>query len=183
MDLGDLLHTVAEGLEGLKIPYLVTGSMAAIAYGEPRFTNNIDIAVRLDAQAATALERECCAEFELDARSLARAVERRSSFSLKDSGAGLTVDFMVTDDSPFNASRFRRARNLPIGGGRRVQFASPEDVILKKLEAFKAGGSEKHLRDIAGVLRVSEVDRNYIDVWAERLGVSQVWSQAREGIV
>jgi hypothetical protein len=25
------------------VPYLVTGSMATIAYGEPRFTNDIDL--------------------------------------------------------------------------------------------------------------------------------------------
>ena len=45
-----------------------------------------------------------------------------------------------------------------------------------------AGGSEKHLRDIAGVLRISgtEVDRDYVATWAERLGVLGGWERVLE---
>jgi hypothetical protein len=38
MGPSDLLRRFVEVLERLRIPYLVTGSMATIAYGEPRFT-------------------------------------------------------------------------------------------------------------------------------------------------
>jgi hypothetical protein len=39
----ELLEKVVEPFERLDIPYLVTGSVAAMAYGEPRMTNDIDI--------------------------------------------------------------------------------------------------------------------------------------------
>ena len=39
----ELLRTVVEVLERLRIPYLVTGSIASMAYGEPRLTNDSDI--------------------------------------------------------------------------------------------------------------------------------------------
>ena len=45
MELAELLHRVTASLEALDIPYLVTGSMATIAYGEPRFTRDIDVVV------------------------------------------------------------------------------------------------------------------------------------------
>jgi len=56
-------------------------------------------------------------------------------------------------------------------------FASPEDVILKKMEYYKEGGSEKHLRDITGILKISgeKIDRPYIVSWAERMGVIEIW--------
>ena len=56
-------------------------------------------------------------------------------------------------------------------------FATAEDVIVKKLEYYAAGGSEKHLRDIAGVLKISgaRVDRSYVARWAAELGLSAVW--------
>jgi hypothetical protein len=56
-------------------------------------------------------------------------------------------------------------------------FAAPEDVIIKKLEYYAAGGSEKHLRDITGVLKISaaRVDRDYIARWAAQLGLTRVW--------
>jgi hypothetical protein len=58
-------------------------------------------------------------------------------------------------------------------------FASPEDVILKKLEYFKGGGSEKHIRDILGVLKTQgeRIDRVYIAEWAGPLGVVAEWDQ------
>jgi hypothetical protein len=58
-----------------------------------------------------------------------------------------------------------------------VPVASPEDIILMKLRYFTAGGSDKHLRDIAGMLRVmrEQVDRAYIEGWARDLGVMDSW--------
>ena len=43
----ELLQRVVEVLEHLQIPYLVTGVIASIAYGEPRLTNDIDVVVAL----------------------------------------------------------------------------------------------------------------------------------------
>ncbi len=39
---------------------------------------------------------------------------------------------------------------------------------MKKMEFFRTGGSDKHLRDIAGVVKTSgsEIDRIYIGRWA-----------------
>jgi hypothetical protein len=55
--------------------------------------------------------------------------------------------------------------------------ARPEDVILAKLQYYKEGGSEKHMRDIASMFKVSgdEIDRDYIVRWAEQLGVTEQW--------
>ena len=43
MELFDLLRKIVNAFEKLDIPYLVTGSVASMAYGEPRLTNDIDI--------------------------------------------------------------------------------------------------------------------------------------------
>ena len=58
-----------------------------------------------------------------------------------------------------------------------VYIAAPEDVILSKMGSYREGGSEKHLRDITGVLRVSgaQLDRDYVDRWARQLGLTEVW--------
>ena len=58
----------------------------------------------------------------------------------------------------------------------------PEDepwskLTLGKLWYYREGGSEKHLRDIAGIMQVSgdEIDTRYIDHWAHELGLAQEW--------
>lgn len=178
MELAELLGRVTGVLDELGIPYLVTGSMATIAYGEPRLTNDIDVAVRLSAHQVGPL----CDAFPEDEFYVAReaavdAVGRGGQFNILHPESGLKVDVMVAEDSPFNASRFERGRAVAVAADVTAEFASPEDVVLKKLEYYRAGGSEKHLRDIAGVLRIvgPELDRAYIGEWAERLGVLELW--------
>ncbi len=66
--------------------------------------------------------------------------------------------------------------------GFEANFASPEDIIIMKMRYFKEGGSEKHLRDIAGIMKISgsEIDRAYIADWAKKLAVSKIWMQIEQ---
>jgi hypothetical protein len=43
---------------------------------------------------------------------------------------------------------------------------------------YREGQSEKHTRDITGMLRISggEIDREYISDWTERLGLETIWN-------
>lgn len=50
MELYELLERVVQTLERLRIPYLVTGSVASMAYGEPRLTNDIDVVAGIRAE-------------------------------------------------------------------------------------------------------------------------------------
>lgn len=63
-------------------------------------------------------------------------------------------------------------------------FASPEDVILKKMEYYAEGGSEKHLRDISGMIKISAeiIDFAYISFWAGKLGLGEIWKEVEEQV-
>jgi len=178
MEQDELLRRVTETLERLEIPYLVTGSVATIYYGEPRFTLDIDIVVDLTQDKA----RELCSafspeDFYVSEESAKRAVRQRSQFNVLHPRSGLKVDLMVSDHSAFDRSRFARGQRLRPTDDYEATFASPEDVILKKLEYYRQGKSEKHLRDIAGILKISgdRVHRTYIEEWADKLGVREIW--------
>lgn len=47
MALPDWIGTFIEPLDRLGIVYMVTGSVGAMAYGEPRMTTDVDIILRL----------------------------------------------------------------------------------------------------------------------------------------
>ncbi|HWL94534.1 MAG TPA: hypothetical protein VNT79_13500, partial [Phycisphaerae bacterium] len=47
MDQSSLLRLLVAVLERLQIRYIVTGSVASTAYGEPRFTYDIDVVADL----------------------------------------------------------------------------------------------------------------------------------------
>jgi hypothetical protein len=180
MEQSELLRYCTKLLEQLGLRYFVTGSVATIFFGEPRFTNDIDIVVDLPADRIS----ELCgafpaADFYVSEESVRSAVSRKGQFNIIHPASGLKVDIMVPSEDAFNRSRFSRVRRLRPAPDYEVVFASPEDVILKKLEYYLEGGSEKHLRDIAGVLKISgpEIDFTYIDEWAARLGLYEIWGK------
>ncbi len=145
----ELLRRVVQALEDLGIPYFVTGSIATIFYGEPRFTNDIDIVVSLSAKNASLLVEEFSSpDFYISEEAAKEAVGREGQFNLIHPGSGLKVDFMVAESTPFNKSRFARAVRVQAQPGFEASFATPEDVILMKMEYFRRGGSDKHLRGI-----------------------------------
>jgi hypothetical protein len=174
----ELLAHLAASLELLQIDYLVTGSMATIAYGEPRFTNDIDVVVALSADKIDAFcARFPTPEYYCPRHMVADAVRKKWQFNIIHPASGLKIDVIIATDSDFDRSRLSRGERIATADDTFVSFASPEDVILKKLVYYREGGSEKHLRDIAGVLKVQgdRVDRTYITAWADRLGVSAEW--------
>lgn len=48
----ELLRLVGERLDRIGCPWFVTGSVASTVFGEPRFTNGMDIVVRMDGREA-----------------------------------------------------------------------------------------------------------------------------------
>jgi len=175
MQAVELLKLVGAALDRLGVPRFTTGSVASTMYGEPRFTNGVDIVVRMDAAQATAFCRQFGdADWYVSEDAALDAVRRRGQFNLIHVPSGYKVDLMVASDDDFNRSRFERVRAVTMHDGSSEPFAAPEDVILKKLEYFREGGSEKHLRDIRSIIAVQGADRidwDYLESWARRLGV------------
>lgn len=175
MDSYDLLQYAAETLERLQVRYLVTGSMATITHGEARFTNDVDVVADFRAEHIEGILKAFPApDYYCSRDAVQVAVRQRSQFNVIHPASGLKIDFMVPSDDEFNRSRLSRGVSVTMDEmGHRAVFASPEDVILKKLQYFREGGSEKHVRDIKGVLMIQgdAIDFNYLRQWAEHLNV------------
>ncbi len=187
MEQSELLLRFVATVESLVVPYFITGSVATTYYGEPRFTNDIAVVVALSpdrvrdfVDAFPSSEFYISEDAARDAASRA-AAGTSTQFNIIHPASGLKVDIMVPADNAYNRSRFARVRREATGSGTTAAVASPEDVILKKLEYFREGRSEKHLRDIAGVLAISRdlIDLGYIDHWAAQLGVAEYWARLR----
>ena len=169
---------VAGRLESLGLEYYITGSTASMLYGEVRFTQDVDIVVEIPAWKI----KELCALFPDDGFYLSeeaawQAVEMGGQFNIISKESTFKADIITFRDKPFDNSRLARRRRVEMAPGLSAYFASPEDVILKKLEYHRMGGSDKHLRDIAGIVKISgeKLDRRYLDDWALRIGVAAEW--------
>jgi hypothetical protein len=179
MEQSDLLRKIAVTFDKLVVRYAVVGSTASTLYGEPRLTNDIDVLAELQPQHVDAFCAEFSqAEYYLSRPAVESAVKKRFQFNIIHPSSGIKIDCFVAGGDEFDESQLRRSLSISRDtGAYSIRFATPEDVILKKMEYFQLGESEKHLRDIAGILRVAgeRVDRTYIDEWAERKGLTEIW--------
>lgn len=177
MEQLDLLRHAVASLDRLAIPSMLVGSFASSAYGEPRFTNDIDLVVDLRADKI----RFFCDAFPAPAFYLSElavrdAAKARLPFNVLHPSSGNKIDFMFPPDNAWGAAQLHRRRRITLAEGLEAFVARPEDVILGKMWYFAEGGSEKHLRDIAGILRAAgeAIDRVDLEQWAEKLGLADI---------
>jgi predicted nucleotidyltransferase len=183
MEQLDLLRYVARIIEEIGLRYFVTGSTATNFYGEPRFASDIDVVVELPEQWIVEFCRRFPQdEFCLSETAACEAVFNKAQFSIIHPASGLRLDVIVPRQSPFNELRFRRVRRLHTAKDCDVCFASPEDIIIKKMDYYRQDGLEKHLRDIAGVLKTSrdQIDTIYIAQWAHHFDFGDLWTAIQE---
>jgi len=179
----DLLRLAVEVLERQGIDYMLVGSIASGAYGEPRLTQDIDIVVDLRPDQVNSL---CSAfpapEFYVSEDAARQAVRDRRSFNVIHPATANKIDFMVARDDAWGREQFARRRRIQILPEQEGFAACPEDVILGKLLYYAEGGSEKHLRDIAGIINISsqEINRDDVAHWAAELGIAEVWQAILE---
>jgi hypothetical protein len=177
MPEADLFLLFVRPLNSLGVRYIVSGSIAAILYGEPRLTHDVDLVVFLRSEDIRRLQEAFPSPAfdvppaDVIAGEVAR--EQRGHFNLIHSDTGFKADFYTSGRDELHAWAFRNARRMEYRG-EAVVLAPPEYVIIRKLEYYREGGSAKHLRDIRSMLAVSgdQLDRPELDAWMERRGLA-----------
>jgi hypothetical protein len=179
-----LLPLFVGPLNRLGLEYMVTGSAASMAYGEPRLTLDVDLVVELprsrigDLVRAFPADAFYCPPVEVIAVEAGR--EARGHFNVIHMASGFKADMYPVGRDALHRWGMARRRRVEFAG-EPVMLAPPEYVIVRKLEYYREGGSEKHLRDIAGMRRASAalIDESAIQEWTTRLGLQSQWEQAK----
>ncbi len=179
MDQRELLAFSIEVLERIGIPYMIVGSIASGAYGEPRLTQDIDIVIVPGLDQVRGL----CAAFPTDdfyvsvEAALQASKTPGAQFNVLHPESGNKIDFMIARSDNWGKEQISRRQRIQMLPGHEAFAARPEDIIISKMLYYQEGGSEKHARDIGGILKISNelVDRNYVARWAESLGLADIW--------
>ncbi|MCA9796780.1 MAG: hypothetical protein KC910_33450, partial [Candidatus Eremiobacteraeota bacterium] len=180
MDPFAIASRVTSVLEAHGIEYFLGGSIASTIHGEPRFTQDVDIVVRLKQEHVDLLLSRLEGEFYASQTGLQEAIKRRSSANLIHLETGFKIDLMISRERAFEASRFAR-KQLVVQGVHQFQVATAEDIILVKLEWYRLGQetSDRQWRDVLTVLMTCEgLDRSYLERWANELGVADLLARA-----
>jgi len=180
----ELIDLVADVCEALDLPYAIGGSMASMTYGEFRLTHDIDVVVSLSAaDVPRFLARFPRPEYYHDERAALEAVRTGGQFNVILTQEALKIDVHVATDE-IARRQVARSRRLKSPSGRLASFSPPEELILKKLEYFDFSASEKHLRDIASMLRIAgpDIDLELVRTLAVAHGLSHAWEAVQKRV-
>lgn len=184
-DLLAALTPVVEAFDVLGVRYQIGGSVASSVHGAARSTLDVDLVGDLTGDQVEPLVQALGQDYYADPDMIHEAIRDRSSFNLIHERTMLKVDVFLPKDRPYDREALSRrtADQLEEGGSAREFFvATPEDVVLAKLEWYAKGGrvSERQWGDILGVLRVQgeALDRDYLRRWAAELGLVELLAQA-----
>lgn len=180
----DVLRVFVPRLEAIGVPWMVAGGVAAILYGEPRYTQDLDVVVALSAADAERWALHFpgdgfyCPPVDVIAEEAARPAFGHFNLLHLASDARADVYLAGRDELAHRGLSARRVMRL---FEMDVPVAPPEHVILHKLLFRKAGASERHLRDVRTMLRVlgAAVDMAALEREAARLGVLAEWEAMR----
>ncbi len=181
----DLIALFIAPLNRTGIPYMVTGAVAAIVYGEPRLTHDIDVVVALKpGDVAPIAGAFPAADFyspppEAIQTEIARPAH--GHFNIIHRATALKADFYPIGQDVLHAWAMEHRIAISVSH-EEVQLAPPEYVLIRKLEYFRAGGSDRHLRDIRSMLRVNpgRIDNAFITAQVDRLGLQAEWDAVRQ---
>jgi hypothetical protein len=151
---------------------MVCGSYGSAIHGLPRATHAIDIVIApTPSQLEDFLARLSNDDY-VSPEAARAALQSRRMFNVIDTLSGDKVDLIVCKDRPFSAEELSRRMQVTYAGIS-LWVASPEDVILSKLEWARAGDSERQFRDAltVAIAQAGRLDLEYLGRWATRLGV------------
>ncbi|MCL2118716.1 MAG: nucleotidyl transferase AbiEii/AbiGii toxin family protein [Planctomycetaceae bacterium] len=180
IDLDITSKKVIAALRKTDKPFAFTGGLAAITYGDPRMTNDVDLIMEINPRErdfADKLADTLSDEFFFSVEACREAIDEQSMFQAIDKETMFKVDIHLSDIVP---GALERRRDETIVTGRTVPMVSPEDAILSKLHWIKLG-SGRSRKDVVAMLRVQEnLDNDYLEATAEQLGVKSILDELRK---
>jgi hypothetical protein len=167
-------------LEKLNRPFAFTGGLAAITYGDPRTTRDVDLIMEVnpwEKDFADTMANLCGDDFFFSVAGCQEAIDGQTMFQAIDKETMFKVDFHLSDLVPGSCDR---RRNVKIPTGQIVPMVIPEDSILSKLVWIQLG-SDRSRKDVVAMLRVQEnLDNDYLETTAEQLGVKSMLDELRK---
>ncbi|MCP4361937.1 MAG: hypothetical protein GY796_28325 [Chloroflexi bacterium] len=167
---------VIDILEAIGANYAIWGGIAVVVYGEPRFTQDMDILLSPRQFAVSLFVRRLHEmQYHVDEISVNRALVG-GFFNVIHLGYHIKTDFYVPVEPELKTMIADRIY-LPFDEMRRAAYITPTAVVIAKIRAYQDSHSTRHLDDIASIVRLqgNKLNREKIDIVAARLGMLGEW--------
>ncbi|TVQ81448.1 MAG: hypothetical protein EA369_00025 [Bradymonadales bacterium] len=171
-DLNSALKKIVQMLSKHSVKFHLTGGLASSFYGEPRFTQDIDLVVTFDLEFDLAsLLSDLDEHYFIDDQLIRESIQNRKMFQALDKETMIKIDFHVGE---LIDGELSRSRSEEIFKGITAPIVSIEDAILAKLIWIQQG-SHKSRQDVELMLKLGrQIDWQYLERSALKFGVNEI---------
>lgn len=178
----EMFGKIIDALETNRVPYMIFGGLAAGVWGDPRYTDDVDVVIALHEKEMVRVLRSLSGEgFGVDEDIVIQNLQISGVARIEYKG--YFADFLI-GESDFEKTAFTRKKRSRIFG-REVDIVSSEDLLIYKIFA----GRPHDLEDARRIMirQGATIDLHYIDHWSRwlsnRLGnpaIEQRWIALRD---
>lgn len=171
-------------LSKLESPFVVSGGVQAIVYGEPRLTNDIDLVLALERREIPRLAELFPADSyytpPIEVLEIEVSRSSRGHFNIVSHHSSARADVYLPGTGLLERWAIAERHFLEIQGVQ-FPFAPLEYSIVKKLEFYRQGLSDRHLRDLGALWRISgtKIDESLLLGFLSERGLSELWQRAK----
>jgi len=176
----DALSIIARRLNDLEVPWMLTGSVAALIYGRDRSTVDIDIVVDCARLSLVEFAQGMQPEYFLDEQMVRDSLRSGEMFNAIPLAGGPKIDFIPLKPDPFEQTAFGRRETVD-WHGTALNVASGKDLVISKLRWARESRSERQLADVRAIMSLGLVNEDEdFGRWVATLDLGETLAASRE---
>jgi hypothetical protein len=170
-----ILKKILNTLNKLKIPYALTGGIAASFYGRPRSTHDFDLILQIqnETEAVKNFLKVFEKDFYVSEEALIDAILHKTMFNMIHNETSLKIDMWILKNDEYDQEAFRRRKTVNVLN-LSINILTPEDMIINKLLWHKISGNDKHFNDAKNIFMVQKdnLHNTYLLKWIKKLSLT-----------
>ncbi len=182
-DILDAVIPLLQIFEQMDIISYIQGEIAIAVYGMQRGVTHIELVADVQMKHVISLAAKLETIYSFDIGEIRTAVNRRATFSGVHRDALIKLTVFLTKGHPFDQEVLRRVQtHVLVESKPPFYLASPEDIILRQLEAYRksSGRDGNGWTALLGILKMqgTPLDLTYLQPWTHVIDLpyQQQWT-------
>jgi hypothetical protein len=160
-------NKIVDVLNKLKIPYMLSGSVALGIHIIPRATRDFDFVVYMHYKDVLNFVEEFKGYY-CDSDSIKEAIKHNSMFNIIDNESEFKADFILMKEDDYNIDAFNRREVIEFYG-KTFFLVTIEDLLISKLKWIQEYQSALQMEDIRKLSLADSIDWIYCNKWIKKL--------------
>ncbi|MEO7767473.1 MAG: hypothetical protein ABIS01_08610 [Ferruginibacter sp.] len=161
-------NKIVDVLNDLKIPYMLSGSVAMGIHIVPRTTRDFDFVVYMQHNHIQMFVEQFKEGYYCDEDAVKDAIKHKSKFNIIDFGSHYKADFILMKEDKYGIEAFNRRNEIEYDG-KTFFLVTAEDLLISKIMWIQNLQSAVQMEDIKKLCQLDTIDWSFTNNWIKKL--------------